>query len=267
MTLAVMALYAQGTTRLTHIASWRVKETDRIAAMATELRKLGATVTEGAGFHRGHAPATTPGAPRPSTPTTTIASRCVFHSPPSTRWALRRPVPAGAHPRPAAVWARLFPTISKPCSAWRGLKLPTSRSSPSTAPPHPARARWRARLRSSLGYHFLDSGARLPRHCAHGAAMRAGIPETDEAGLARTAGGLQLHGSPTSASGSRVKRSATQLRREEVGAMASKVSVWPAVRAALLELQHWRTAACPAWWPMGATWGRSSSPAPTSRCL
>ena len=43
MTLAVMALYADGTTRLTNIASWRVKETDRIAAMATELRKLGAT--------------------------------------------------------------------------------------------------------------------------------------------------------------------------------------------------------------------------------
>jgi hypothetical protein len=48
MTLAVMALYAEGTTRLTNIASWRVKETDRIAAMAAELRKLGATVEEGA---------------------------------------------------------------------------------------------------------------------------------------------------------------------------------------------------------------------------
>lgn len=50
MTLAIMALYAEGTTRLNNIASWRVKETDRIAAMATELRKLGATVTEGADF-------------------------------------------------------------------------------------------------------------------------------------------------------------------------------------------------------------------------
>ena len=50
MTLAVMALYAQGTTRLTNIASWRVKETDRIAAMATELRKLGATVQAGDDF-------------------------------------------------------------------------------------------------------------------------------------------------------------------------------------------------------------------------
>ena len=44
MTLAVMALYADGVTTLKNIASWRVKETDRIAAMEAELRKLGATV-------------------------------------------------------------------------------------------------------------------------------------------------------------------------------------------------------------------------------
>jgi 3-phosphoshikimate 1-carboxyvinyltransferase len=50
MTLAVMALYATGTTTLRNIASWRVKETDRIAAMACELRKLGAQVAEGADF-------------------------------------------------------------------------------------------------------------------------------------------------------------------------------------------------------------------------
>jgi 3-phosphoshikimate 1-carboxyvinyltransferase len=48
MTLAVAALFADGTTTLRNIASWRVKETDRIKAMATELRKVGATVEEGA---------------------------------------------------------------------------------------------------------------------------------------------------------------------------------------------------------------------------
>jgi 3-phosphoshikimate 1-carboxyvinyltransferase len=52
MTLAVMALYADGTTTLRNIASWRVKETDRIAAMATELRKLGAVIEEGADYIR-----------------------------------------------------------------------------------------------------------------------------------------------------------------------------------------------------------------------
>lgn len=47
MTLAVAALFAQGSTTLTGIASWRVKETDRLSAMATELRKVGAEVEEG----------------------------------------------------------------------------------------------------------------------------------------------------------------------------------------------------------------------------
>jgi 3-phosphoshikimate 1-carboxyvinyltransferase len=50
MTIAVAALYADGTSVLRNIASWRVKETDRLAAMATELRKLGAIVEEGADY-------------------------------------------------------------------------------------------------------------------------------------------------------------------------------------------------------------------------
>jgi 3-phosphoshikimate 1-carboxyvinyltransferase len=50
MTVAVAALFAEGTSTLHNIGSWRVKETDRIAAMAAELRKLGATVEEGADF-------------------------------------------------------------------------------------------------------------------------------------------------------------------------------------------------------------------------
>jgi 3-phosphoshikimate 1-carboxyvinyltransferase len=52
MTLAVLGLFADGTTHLSNIASWRVKETDRIAAMAKELRKLGATVEEGGDYIR-----------------------------------------------------------------------------------------------------------------------------------------------------------------------------------------------------------------------
>ena len=50
MTLAVLALFANGTTKLHNIGSWRVKETDRIKAMATELKKLGAEVVEGEDF-------------------------------------------------------------------------------------------------------------------------------------------------------------------------------------------------------------------------
>lgn len=52
MTAAVAALYADGTSTLRGIGSWRVKETDRIAAMATELRKLGASVEEGSDYLR-----------------------------------------------------------------------------------------------------------------------------------------------------------------------------------------------------------------------
>jgi 3-phosphoshikimate 1-carboxyvinyltransferase len=57
MTLAVAALFAEGSTRLNNIASWRVKETDRIAAMATELKKVGATVEEGPDYIVIRAPA------------------------------------------------------------------------------------------------------------------------------------------------------------------------------------------------------------------
>ena len=56
MTLAVVALFARGPTTLTGIASWRVKETDRIAAMAAELHKLGATVEAGADHLTVHPP-------------------------------------------------------------------------------------------------------------------------------------------------------------------------------------------------------------------
>ncbi len=47
MTIAVVALFAKGKTRIRNIYNWRVKETDRLAAMATELRKVGAVVEEG----------------------------------------------------------------------------------------------------------------------------------------------------------------------------------------------------------------------------
>lgn len=52
MTIAVAALAAEGTTTIRNIESWRVKETDRLTAMATELRKVGAIVEEGRDFIR-----------------------------------------------------------------------------------------------------------------------------------------------------------------------------------------------------------------------
>ena len=47
MTIATTALFAKGTTSIRNVYNWRVKETDRLAAMATELRKVGAKVEEG----------------------------------------------------------------------------------------------------------------------------------------------------------------------------------------------------------------------------
>jgi 3-phosphoshikimate 1-carboxyvinyltransferase len=58
MTLATTALFCDGTTTLRNIASWRVKETDRLTAMATELRKVGAVVEEGADYIKITPPAT-----------------------------------------------------------------------------------------------------------------------------------------------------------------------------------------------------------------
>jgi 3-phosphoshikimate 1-carboxyvinyltransferase len=63
MTVAVAALFADGPCTLRNIGSWRVKETDRIAAMATEFRKLGATVEEGRDWLR----VTPPTSLRPAT--------------------------------------------------------------------------------------------------------------------------------------------------------------------------------------------------------
>jgi 3-phosphoshikimate 1-carboxyvinyltransferase len=57
MTAAVLALFADGPSTIRNVASWRVKETDRLAAMATELRKVGARVEEGADFLRIDPPA------------------------------------------------------------------------------------------------------------------------------------------------------------------------------------------------------------------
>lgn len=58
MTIATTALFAEGTTRLRNIYNWRVKETDRLSAMATELRKVGAEVEEGHDYIRIKPPAT-----------------------------------------------------------------------------------------------------------------------------------------------------------------------------------------------------------------
>ena len=58
MTIATTALFAKGPTVIRNVYNWRVKETDRLAAMATELRKVGAEVEEGHDYLKVTPPAT-----------------------------------------------------------------------------------------------------------------------------------------------------------------------------------------------------------------
>ena len=226
MTLAVMALYAQGTTRLTNIASWRVKETDRIAAMATELRKLGAQVNEGPDFIE-----VTP-------PTAWLAAS--IHTYDDHRIAMCFSLAAF---NPANVAVRILDprcvgkTFPDYFEALFGVAQTATQAIPVITidgPTASGKGTLASAVAQSLGYHFLDSGA-LYRATAL-AAMQAGVTETDGVGLARTAASLQLKFADQCIWLAGVEVS-DQLRREDVGAMASKVAAWPAVREALLQLQ------------------------------
>ncbi len=231
MTLAVMALYATGTTRLTNIASWRVKETDRIAAMATELRKLGARVTEGDDFIeidppvRWHAAAIHTyddhriamcfalaafnglAGTQPGVPVRVLDPQCVAKTFPGYFETLFSVATARLQDIPVI-------TVDGPTASGKGTLA--------------------SAVAQALGYHFLDSGA-VYRATAL-AAMRAGARADDEAHLTRLAAHLDLHftGSTIELCGQDVSET---LRLEEVGALASRISAWPLVRAALRTLQ------------------------------
>ncbi len=224
MTLAVMALFATGTTRLTNIASWRVKETDRIAAMAAELRKLGAGVVEGEDFIE-VAPAT---ALRPASIHTYDDHRIAmcFSLAAFAGVPVRILDPKCVGKTFPDYFETLFDLVRTPVEAVPVITVdgPTA-SGKGTLASAVARA---------LGYHFLDSGA-VYRATAL-TAMRVGVAADDEASLARIAATLPLHFVDGNAHLGD-ENVADALRAEHVGAMASKVSAWPAVREALRQLQ------------------------------
>jgi 3-phosphoshikimate 1-carboxyvinyltransferase len=230
MTLAVMALYAEGTTRLTNIASWRVKETDRIEAMANELSKLGATVTQGADFLEVTAPsawratsihtyddhriamclslaAFNPLVAKRGVAVRILDPHCVAKTFPDYFEALFSVAQAEAEDIPVI-------TIDGPTASGKGT-LATA-------------------VAASLGWQQLDSGL-LYRATAL-AAQRLGLATDDEAGLAHVASGLDLRfdGERVLLNGSDV---ADELRLEAVGSLASKISALAAVRTALEALQ------------------------------
>ena len=242
MTLAVMALYAQGTTRLSDIGSWRVKETDRIAAMAAELRKVGAHVDEGPDWI-----AVTPPAPT----AWQRASVCTYDD---HRMAMCLSLAAfnplaGAQP---AVGVRIedprcvgktFPDYFEALfalSAARSHDIPViTIDGPSSS----GKGTLAARVAAALGWHYLDSGV-LYRAVGLAAQTRGLLPadvqqpmsDAQQAAVAALAAGLDIR-----FEGDRVwidgQDQTDAVRHEAAGALASRVSAVPAVRTALHQRQ------------------------------
>ena len=229
MTLAVMALYANGPTTLRNIASWRVKETDRLTAMAVELRKLGAQVDEGSDFLR-----ITP-------PARWRAAR--IHTYDDHRIAMCFSL-AAFNPDRVPVRIEDPRCVAKTFPDYFETLFSVTRTAPAhipviciDGPTASGKGTLASQLAQRLGYHYLDSGA-LYRVTAL-AALRAGLAleATNEAAIAALAQAL-----PVRFEGERVLLAGEDIsdaiRTEEAGMNASRVSVLPAVRTALLALQH-----------------------------
>ena len=232
MTLAVMALYAQGTTRLTDIASWRVKETDRIAAMATELRKVGARVEEGPDWIA----ITAPQAWKPGRIHTYDDHRMAM----CLSLAAFNPLAQGAG-RPVSVRIEDPRCVAKTFPDYFEALFSLARALPSDlpvlavdGPSASGKGTLASELARTLGYHFLDSGA-IYRACGV-AAQRAGLDLTDALRVAQLARQLPLRfeGDRVYLGGDDIT---DEVRSEEGGRLASVVSALPEVREALLALQ------------------------------
>jgi 3-phosphoshikimate 1-carboxyvinyltransferase len=232
MTLAVMALYANGTTTLRNIASWRVKETDRIAAMATELRKFGATVVEGADFI-----SVTPPASTDQWTTGSIHTYDDHRVAMCFSLAAFNPAQLPVRIEDPKCVAKTFPDYFEALFSVAQTPTDTLPVVCVDGPTASGKGTLAVVLAQRLGYHFLDSGS-LYRITAL-AAMQSGLglDATSEAAIAKLvlslriefkAGRVLLNGADVS----------DIIRTEEAGMNASKVSALPAVRLALIDLQH-----------------------------
>jgi 3-phosphoshikimate 1-carboxyvinyltransferase len=231
MTLAVMALYADGPTTLTNIASWRVKETDRIAAMASELRKLGADVDAGDDFIR----VTPPRRWRAAAIETYDDHRMAM----CLSLAAFNPL-AGANP---AVPVRILDPkcVGKTFPDYFESLFALARTEPRhvpvitiDGPTASGKGTLATGVAAALGYHKLDSGS-LYRALAL-AAMRRQVDTSSGPALAALARGLELRfdGDRLWLDGREV---GADLRLEVVGSTASRISALPEVRTALHDLQ------------------------------
>jgi 3-phosphoshikimate 1-carboxyvinyltransferase len=254
MTLAVIALFAEGTTTLRNIASWRVKETDRIAAMATELRKVGATVEEGADFIRITPAKSGAGKNSGKGLASTILSR--LRSALSSSNDPRRYIHNPASGIDTYDDHRMAMSFSLAAFGEEGIRINDPRCVAKTFPnyftllhdvvkavpviaidgPSASGKGTVAKLVAArLGYHYLDSGA-LYRLLAL-ATERDEVPLSDETGLAALAERMEVRfeGEKIWLDGALV---GDELRSERCAAVASKVAAMPKVRAALLAKQH-----------------------------
>ena len=232
MTLAVMALYATGTTTLRNIASWRVKETDRIAAMANELRKLGATVQEGADYIQITPPASAEHWKAASIHTYDDHRVAMCFS-----LATFNPAQLPVRIEDPKCVAKTFPDYFE---AFLGTAVLPAQRIPVICidgPTASGKGTVAAEVAKRLGYHFLDSGA-MYRITAY-AALQAGlvIDPAHETAIAQLAKSL-----PVRFDGGYVylgnEDVTDAIRTEEAGMNASRVSALPSVRTALVDLQH-----------------------------
>jgi 3-phosphoshikimate 1-carboxyvinyltransferase len=231
MTLAVMALYADGPTTLRNIASWRVKETDRIVAMANECRKLGATVEEGQDWLRIH--------PLPQGQWKAAS----IHTYDDHRVAMCFSLAAfNADQVPVRIEdpkcvAKTFPDYFE---ALFSVAHASTQDIPVICidgPTASGKGTLASRVAQALGYHYLDSGA-LYRVTAY-AALQAGLTleTSDEGRIADLARILPVRFEGDSVWLGRDDVS-DAIRTEQAGMNASKVSALPAVRTSLVALQH-----------------------------
>ncbi len=239
MTLAMMALYADGPSRLTGIASWRVKETDRIAAMATELRKLGAGVVEGSDFIEITPPP--PGRWRPAALATYDDHRMAM----CASLAAFNPLASGGAGRGCPVRvldpqcvAKTFPDYFEDLFDVAGAAPQDVPVITIDGPTASGKGTLAAAVAAALGWRLLDSGALY--RAAGLAAQWDGISPDDEAAVAHTARLLELRFGDGAEAGRiwlRGREISEDLRLEGTGLLASRVSAMPGVRTALHGLQ------------------------------
>ena len=228
MTLGVMALYADGPSTLRNIASWRVKETDRIAAMAAELRKLGAEVEEGADFIR----ITPPSVWQAASLHTYDDHRMAMCGSLAAFNAAGLPVRIEDPKCVAKTFPDYFETLFE--LAETAAPVPVICIDGPTAS---GKGTLASEVARRLGYHYLDSGS-LYRLTGL-AARRAGLSleNPDEARLTTLAQQLPVRfvADRILLAGEDVSDA---IRTEAAGMDASRVSALPGVRQALLDLQR-----------------------------